>query len=783
MKFSENWLRTVVDPALGTRELAHALTFAGIEVESIESAGPSLEQVVVGEVLSVEKHPDADRLSVCRVNVGVAPLTIVCGAPNVRAGMKVPTALVGARLPGIDIKAAKVRGVESRGMLCSEKELGLSSEASGLMALPAAATVGANVSDVLELHDQVLTTKPTPNRGDCLSMAGLAREVSAITGTAQKPQRMVAIENAIPDTISVSLDAPQACPRYCCRLVRGVDANASAPEWMQRRLERSGLRPISAIVDITNYVMLELGQPLHAFDAAKLVGAIHARFARAGEKLELLNGETRTLAPDYLVIADDEKAVALAGIMGGAETAVGDTTRDVLLESAFFTPDVIAGKSRALGFGSDSSFRFERGVDFAATTRALDRATQLVLEICGGTAGPISEAKAALPERKPVELRVDRAQRILGIEMKPREVQTILDRLGFTTRALDNRVAATPPSYRFDIAIEEDLIEEIARIRGYDTIPAAVPTAPLAMLPAPESARTRAELRRTLVDLGYHEIVTYSFIDRLWETDFCGNPTPIALANPIASQMSVMRSSLFPGLVDAVAFNLRHKQPRVRVFEIGRCFARSGEDYVQPVRIGGAACGDLWPEQWAERGRRVDFYDAKASVEALVATNQARFEAAAHPALHPGKSARIVIGGRGVGWVGELHPSWQQKYDLPVPVVLFELDFDGVARVAVPAFREVPKVPPVRRDVAALFDENVSHQAVIDELRRHASPIVSDVRLFDVYRGKDLEKGKKSLAFSVLLQDTRKTLTDAEVESAVSELRDVLRQRFDATLR
>ena len=783
MKFSENWLRTFVNPPLKTRELADAITFAGIEVEEIDPVAPAFEQVVVGEVLSVEKHPDAERLSLCQVNVGVAPLTIVCGAPNVSPGMKVPTALVGARLPGLEIKAAKVRGIESHGMLCSEKELGLSEESSGLMVLPADAPVGTSVRDVLELDDFLYTTKPTPNRGDCLSILGMSREVSAVTGAPTQTPKIKPVEPAIAETVSVTLEAPEACPRYCGRLVKRVNATAPTPRWMRSRLERSGIRSISAIVDITNFVMLELGQPLHAFDAAKLQGGIHVRYARAGETLELLNGETPALGPDYLVIADDKKPVALAGIMGGAGTSVDDATRDVFIESAYFAPEIIAGKSRVLGFGSDSSFRFERGVDFGGTARALERATRLVLEICGGEPGPVIEALSALPQRQPVTLRLERARRVLGIDLDARKVEDILARLGFSFERRAQSFVVTPPTYRFDIAIEEDLIEEIARIHGYENIPAAAPLARAAMSRSPEAERTRASLRARIAERDYTEVVTYSFIDAKWEADFCANTHPVTLANPIASHMSAMRSSLIPGLVDAVAFNVRHKQARVRVFEIGRCFRKAGEDYGQPTRIAGAAYGDAAAEQWGTPSRRVDFYDVKGDLETLFAPREPRFEAAEHPALHPGKSARLVVGTQTVGWLGELHPRWQQKYDLPLAPVLFELEYDALAAADVPAYRDVPKFPPVRRDVAALFDESVPFQAVIDAIKTDAPPIVSDVRLFDVYRGKDLEKGKKSLAFRVLLQDTRKTLTDAEVESAVSQLRDVLRQRFDAKLR
>jgi phenylalanyl-tRNA synthetase beta chain len=784
MKFSENWLRTFVNPPMDTMGLANTLTFGGIEVEAIEPAGPPFERVVVGEVLSVARHPDADRLSVCEVDVGLALLTVVCGAPNVRAGMKVPTALVGAKLPGIEIKAAKVRGMESRGMLCSEKELGLSAEASGLMELPAEAAVGSNVREVLDLDDQIITTKPTPNRGDCLSILGLAREVAALVNAKLPPIAVGAVSESIRDALDVTLEARDACPLYCGRLIRGVNAQAVVPAWIKARLERSGLRSISAIVDITNYVMLELGQPLHAFDAAKLSGGIRVRFARQGEKLELLNGETAELGPDYLVIADTKKAVALAGIMGGASTAVGEGTRDIFLESAFFSPDVIAGKSRALGFASDSSFRFERGVDFGNTRGALERATLLVQEICGGNAGPITEALAALPKRKPVALRLARASKVLGIEFASHEAGEILRRLNFKFSGRAGDFDVEPPTYRFDITLEEDLIEELARIHGYEHIPASAPVASSQMQPLPEETRSRAEIRRLLVDRDYTEAVTYSFIDSGWEQDFCGNAAPVALANPIASQMNVMRSSLIPGLVTTAAFNMRHRQSRVRLFEIGRCFGRAGEDYVQPVRVGVVACGSALAEQWgAQPPRRVDFYDVKGDLEALIAPRELSFEPAQHPALHPGKTARIVVNGRAVGWIGELHPRWQQKYDLPLVPVLFEIDYATIAARVVPSYREVAKFPPVRRDVAALFDESIPLHAVIDALRRAAPPTVADVRLFDVYRGKDLETGKKSLAFSILLQDTRKTLTDAEVDTAVSTLRDVVQQQFGAKLR
>ena len=784
MKFSEHWLRTLVDPPLSTAPLAEAVTMSGVEVEAIDRVAPPFEGVVVGEVLSVEKHPNADRLTVCRVSVGAAPLTIVCGAPNVKAGIKVPAALPGARLPTMEIKATKVRGVESSGMLCSPRELGLSDEADGLMLLDPDTAVGTELRALLDLDDRIWTTKPTPNRGDCLSVLGMAREISAITGAPLRYTAPAAIAPTMRDAFPVVLYAGQACPRYCGRLVRGVNAAARTPSWMVNRLERSGVRSISAVVDITNYVMLETGQPLHAFDSSKLEGGIHVRFAGEGESLVLLNGETLTLTPDFLVIADGHKALALGGIMGGAECGVEPHTREIFLESAFFDADVIAGKSRRLGFGSESAYRFERGVDFSATRLALERATQLVIELCGGEAGPISEAVESLPKRAPVALRVGRLKRVLGVDIGHVQARALLARLGCHCAGDEQVIYATPPAYRFDIAIEEDLIEEVARLHGYDNIPAASPVAAARMLPAPEARRDAQSVRRLLVARDYQEVVTYSFVARAWEIDFAGNASPVELANPIASQMSVMRSTLIGSLVNCVSFNENNKQPRVRVFEIGRCFERASDDaQAQPLRIAGVAYGDVVEEQWATPPRAVDFYDIKADVTALIAAESIQFEPAPHPALHPGKSARVVRSGTTIGWVGELHPRLQQKYDLRRAPVVFELDFEQAVGGGIPAYSEISRFPPVRRDLAFVVDEGLTFEVMLQGLRAAASPIVSEIGVFDVYRGPGLENGKKSLAFRILLQDTRKTLTDTEVECAISQLIQSMQQQFGAKLR
>ncbi len=783
MKFSENWLRTFVDPPLTSRELADALTMAGIEVESMDSVAPAFDKVVVAEVTDVQKHPDADRLSVCRVNAGGTELQVVCGAPNVRSGIRVPLAQIGARLPALEIKQAKVRGIESSGMLCSAKELGIAEDASGLLILDADAPVGADIRKYLELDDQLFTIKPTPNRGDCLSVLGVAREVAAITGAALKLLDAL-VAQTISERIEISLLDKTACPLYCGRILRGVNARAATPRWMIQRLERSGLRSISAIVDVTNYVMLELGQPLHVFDLGRVAGGIQVRRGKAGERLTLLNEQEVALTPAFLVIADNEKPLALAGIMGGAGSAVSADTQDVLLESAYFEPAAIAGKSRVLGFGSDSAYRFERGVDFAATSRALERATQLVLDICGGKCGPVCEARGGLPARAPVRLRGARARRLLGIKLDVREIAQLLRRLGFEFELRGDEFIVAPPSYRFDLAIEEDLIEEIARIHGYDNIAANLPVAASAMLPVTETRASVTALRDVLAARDYQEIISYSFVDRQWETDFCANDNPVMLANPIAAHMNAMRSSLLGSLVDCLKLNVSRQQERVRLFEIGRCFLRDAVGgYIQRAVLGGLAYGGVVAEQWGVAHRLVDFYDVKSDLGALLGPGVATFEAAEHPALHPGRAARIVLAGVVAGWVGELHPRLQQKYDLPFAPMTFEVNLDLVTSRQVARFVDYSRQPAVRRDLSVEVPEKVTCNAMLDALKKHAPAIVSEVALFDLYRGKGIDSDKKSVAFRVLLQDTHKTLTDAEAETTIQRFLQVLQEQFQAKLR
>ena len=783
MKFSENWLRTFINPRLSSRELADALTMAGIEVEEMDPVAPAFDQVLVAEVLDVRKHPDADRLRVCRVSAGGAPLQIVCGAPNVQTGMRVPFAQVGATLPGLQIKQASVRGVESNGMLCSAKELGISDDASGLMTLAVDAPVGANVREYLELDDKLFTIKPTPNRGDCLSVFGVAREVAAITGDVLKPI-VATVAPAIADRIEITLVDETACPLYCGRIVRGVDGRAATPRWMTQRLERSGLRGISAIVDVTNYVMLELGQPLHAFDLSRVAGGIHVRRGRHDEKLMLLNEHEVALTPDWLVIADAAQPLALAGIMGGADSAVTPDTVSILLEAAFFAPMAIAGKSRLLGFGSESAYRFERGVDYAATMHAMERATQLILEICGGTAGPVCAATAELPARRPVSMRGARTQRLLGIELKGQDIARLLRRLGFKFEVHGDEFLITPPGYRFDLAIEEDFIEEIARIYGYENIPANLPVGPLAMLPAVETRSDATALRALLVARDYHEILSYSFVDRQWETDFCANGDPVMLANPIAAHMNAMRSSLIGSLIDCLKLNVSRQQERVRVFEIGQCFWRDAQgSYRQRGAMGGLAYGDAVAEQWGAAKRRVDFYDVKSDVEKLLGTNKALFEATEHPALHPGRAAKITVDGVLAGWLGELHPRLQQKHDFPFAPMVFELYLDTISTHSATRYTEFSRQPTVRRDISVEVAEKITVQAMLDALKKHVSGAISEVALFDVYRGKGIDSDKKSVAFRIVLQDTHKTLTDAEAETAIQRLLQVLQEQFQARLR
>lgn len=791
MQFSELWLRSFVSPDLDSDQLGHLLTMAGLEVEEQDGVAAVFSKVVVAQIVEAEKHPNADKLRVCKVDAGQGELLqIVCGAPNAAAGIKIPCALVGADLAGFGIKAAKLRGVESFGMLCSAKELGISDESGGLLVLPEDAPVGTDLRDYLALDDTLFTIKLTPNRADCLSLTGIAREVAALTGSPLSLVACAPVAAAHADTRAIVLDAPEACPRYAGRIIRGVDAKASTPEWMKQRLLRSGIRSISALVDVTNYVMLELGQPLHAFDNAKLAGAIHVRLPQPGEQVLLLNGQTITPAADTLLIADEARALALAGIMGGEDSGITLDTTELFLESAFFAPDAIAGRARAYGFSSDASYRFERGVDFALAGQAIERATRLILDICGGEAGPVVEAFAAdkLPARAPIRLRASRVRRVLGIDLSADAVAGMFERLELQVSREGDDFIVTPPSYRFDVEIEEDLIEEIARIHGYDNIPSHAPRGPITMLPRPEAKRDTMSLRRQVAAREYQEVINFAFVEEAWEKDLAGNTNPVRLANPIASQMSVMRSTLIGGLVANVVTNRKRQTTRVRVFEIGRCFAHDAagqpvDGYHQPVRIAALAAGFAKPEQWGEANRNVDFFDVKADLEALLFPRVAEFERASHPALHPGRSASVKVDGKVVGFIGEVHPVWVQRYELGTAPVVFELDLDVLLQSVTPAYAELSRFPAVTRDLALVVDQQVASGALLAGLQAVAPAIVQRIELFDQYQGKGVEPNRKSLAFRVVMQETQRTLEDTEVDAAMNALTRHAEEALGAKLR
>ncbi len=808
MQFSENWLRTMANPTMTSDELSHLLTMAGLEVEEVEPVAPPFNHVVVAQVMQVEKHPNADRLNVCQVDAGTGTLlNIVCGAPNVRPGLKVACAMAGAKLPPGDdgkpfeIKVGKLRGVESQGMLCSARELKLSEENAGLLELPEDAPVGCNFRDYYQLNDLKFTIKLTPNRADCLSVLGVAREVSALTGVPLSMPSFRPVEPNFDEKLPVKILAPDLCGRFSGRVIRGLNAKAETPQWMKQRLERSGQRPISALVDISNYVMLELGRPTHVFDLDKIQGGLEVRWGRKGEQLKLLNGNTVELDDWVGVIADGKEVESLAGIMGGDSTAVSLETTDIYLEAAFWWPQALQGRARRYNFSTDAAHRFERGVDFATTAEHIERITALTVEICGVPGqtkiGPVDDQVTTLPKREPVKLRVSRAAKIIGIPVTAQQVADIFTRLGLQFTQEGEVFSVTPPSYRFDIEIEEDLIEEIARVYGFENIPALPPVAANVIRIAPENRRSLFTVRRQLADLDYQEVVNYSFIDEEAERQFAGNADPIRLLNPIASQMSVMRSQLISGLVANVRYNLNRKASRVRVFEVGGVFGKQSDitdgplsvaGIAQPKRVAGLAYGLVAEEQWGQAGRPVDFFDVKADLEALFAPLPLRFEAAAHPALHPGRSAAVLLEGCQVGFIGELHPRLQQQLELPMAPVMFEVDADALQQRTLPSYRDIAKFPAVMRDLALLVRQSESVQSLLDTLHSEAqsNPVcrfLQHIVLFDEYRGKGLAEGQKSLAFRVTMQDTQSTLQDESVDAAIAALVEAVHTKHGATLR
>ena len=789
MQFSEAWLRELVNPALDTAALVEQITMAGLEVDAVTPAAAEFSGVVVGQVVSITAHPDADKLRVCQVAIGDAePLQIVCGASNVREGLKIPAALIGAVLPGnFKIKKSKLRGELSFGMLCSEKELGMAEDADGLMELADDAPVGMDVRDYLELNDQLIEVDLTPNRADCLSVEGIAREVALLNEMPFSAAEFTPSAVDHQETLSIKVSAPDACPRYLGRLIKNVNVSAATPLWMQERLRRSGLRSLGPVVDVTNYVLLELGQPLHAFDAAKLSGTIEVRMAKADEPLKLLNDQEIKANTETLVIADAEKALALAGIMGGSESAVSDTTTDIFLECAFFSPSFMMGKSRHYGLHTDSSHRFERGVDANLQARAIERATQLIVEIAGGSVGPVTEvvAEAQLPERVAITLRQKRIQRILGVDLEASVVEGILQRLGMSVTKEAEGWQVTAPGFRFDIAIEADLIEELGRVYGYNNLPQSSLLMRSALSEAPEAVLEIDQLKDVLVARDYQEAITYSFVAEELQKSIVPNDNYIKLQNPISADLAVMRTTLWCGLLQAAVYNTKRQQGRVRLFEAGQRFLGTGAAQ-QEKMLAGLALGSVIPEQWGEKARKVDFYDVKADVESLCALTgrEVEFVAGQHTALHPGQSAEIkTLEGQSLGWVGMLHPTLEKQLGFDGNVFLFELSQNVLLDRKVPAFNSLSKFPSVRRDLALLVAEDVSFQAIKQCIENCNEDLIKAINVFDIYRGQGVEQGYKSVALGLTMQDNTQTLTDSEIDAIVNKVLDALSNNISAKLR
>ena len=786
MKFSENWLRSVCPTSLTTEELSNALTMAGLEVESVESVANGLEGVVVGLITDTRPHPNAERLKICDVDVGLPDqLQIVCGAPNASPGMKVPTALVNARLPnGLVIKKAKLRGELSQGMLCSASELGISEDAAGLMRLDQDSAIGLDIREAFDLNDNIFELKLTANRGDCLSIVGIARELQAIDGVAAQYPKVDELTGLSPEPLSVAVDDENACPLYLGLSIKGVNANSKTPEHILRKLERSGVRGISPIVDLTNYVMLELGQPMHAFDKDKLKGNIVVRSGQKGETLELLNGQSLVITENMLLITDDSGPIALAGIMGGASTAVDESTTNIFLEAAVFSTQSVAGKWRTLGFSTDALHRFERGVDSNGTKKALWRLANLITEICGGKVESLIKTGASSDKKKTIAFRPERVNRLIGIEVTIDRMKQIFELLDMTVFSEEGYLSVTPPSYRFDLELEEDLIEEIIRIEGFEKLPSTLPISKVSMMTRPEEAGWNEKLKFGLTRRGYQEVITYSFVDHSLENDFGLKNKAVSLLNPIAEQYAVMRTNLLGSLALVVQRNLSHRIDRIRIFEASLCFNRDDSGFInQTNKIAGIVTGAVFPEQWGQINREVDFFDVKGDLERLLNREDITFSVGQHDSFHPGKVASILIGDVTVGIVGELHPELSQKYDLGANVVAFELNIDVLPESSVPDYLAYSKLPVVRRDLAVEIDLNTEVGGILNEIKEETIQYLTGVTLFDIYTGEGVADGKKSVALAVMFQDKEKTLTDEEVEKSVSLVLELLKKRFNATQR
>jgi phenylalanyl-tRNA synthetase beta chain len=790
MRINLEWLREWVDFELDPQELATQLTIGGLEVGSIEEIVWSAKGVLVAKVIDSHPHPNADRLNICQVDTGNGCHSVVCGATNVRKNLITAYAPPGAILPdGRTIESVKLRGVASDGMLCSPAELGLADEHSGLLELDANAPLGIRVEDYLRLDDVILDLELTPNRGDCFSILGVSREVAALNGKSLKAPVIKAVSAQIADTFPVVLESKDACPRFVGRVIRGVSTGGCSPSWMRERLRRSGVRAIHPIVDITNYVMLELGQPLHSYNLEKLSGAIHVRYAETLEKITLLDGSEIELDPNVLVIADDSGPVGLAGIMGGDSTAVESTTTDIFLEAAFFTPASIMGRDRKFGLHTEASLRFERGVDPEHQSRAIERATELLLEISGGRPGPITiiENKNYLPSNEAIPLRHDRLESVLGLSLNPGVVESSLGLLKMTLQKQDNGWLVIPPKFRFDLAIEEDLIEEVGRMVGYDSLPLIPEIGARQLDLATEKCVSEDRIVDRLIDRGYSEIISYSFVEESLEKKINPNSVCVRLANPISKELGVMRGSLWPGLLTTAKRNLSRQRSRVRIFEVGTQFSQEPTTIKETRVVAGLASGALWPEHWKNDDRDVDFFDMKADLEALFELadyNDAMvFSLAEHPALTAGKTARIINKGEPIGWLGELHPELQQSLDIKTSTLLFSLELESLLLGKVPTFKAYSKYPSIRRDLALVLDEAISSKEIADCIREVSGKKLRDIKIFDVYRGKGIEPSRKSLALGLILQDTSRTLTDADVDQIICSVTSHLERVFGAKIR
>ena len=786
MQFSKNWLQEFFNKPIDTIDLDEVLTMSGLEVDDVQDLSNLSNLVVVAEIISIEKHPDADRLNVCQVNVGLGkPLQIVCGAPNARVGIKVPCALVGAKLAEFEIKKAKLRGVESNGMLCSAKEIGLSQDSEGLFELGLDKEAGHSVTEALELNDEIYTLSITPNRADCLNMIGIARELSALVDLPLKVIKHILVKDSYISNQAVKILEKNACPRYCGIQIKNIDNKVTLPRWMLNKLERGGINSINPVVDITNFVLLEMGQPLHAFDQSQIHGEISVRRANKDESLDLLNDQNIKFKGDELIISDEKAPLALAGIMGGESSSVNKNTKEIFIESAYFDPIDISGRARSFGLNTDSSHRFERGVDFDNTLNSLHRASALIIQICGGDCSNFIDIKNILPKREPIKIRTQKVSDIMGVELSDVDIKSVLDKLHLKYIDQDSNFLVTPPSFRFDLSIEEDLVEEVIRIYGYNNIPALMPTSQTKTLPSPSNKKNIYTIKNSLVNLGYNEVVSYSFIGKETEEKLHSNLDLIQLQNPIASQMNVMRSRIWGNHIEALIYNLNRGQNQVRIFEIAPVYKKINSNFQESTVLSGLVYGSSMPEQWNNKKREVNFYDLKGDIETF-SSNTLNINTPTNNipgALHPGQAAELIADKDSIGWMGQLHPEWQQKYDLPEKTYLFELELESLINLPKIDIKLPAKFPPLRRDISVVVDKDIKVGEIINVVNHAEINRLIEFRPFDIYEGSGIGDGKKSIAFLILMQDTYKTLEDEEVNTVVDKILTILNTNFNATLR